>query len=378
MRRALRLPAHNSCTARTDKGQEMTRPVYARLDLQALKNNLAVVRRAAPDSRVWSVVKANAYGHGIERVWNALGATDGFAMLNIEEAILLRERGWKGPILMLEGFFHADDLPLYDKYRLTTSVHSNWQLKAIQNAQLRAPLDIYLKVNSGMNRLGFTPDRVHSVWQQLRAMKNVGDMTLMTHFADADSPQGIDEAMRRVEQAAEGLVCPRSLSNSAATLWHPEAHFDWVRPGIVLYGASPSGRWQDIANSGLKPVMTLGSEIIAVQNLKPGETVGYGSTYRASGPQRIGVVACGYADGYPRIAPHGTPVLVDGVRTGTVGRVSMDMLTVDLTPCPQAGIGTPVELWGRDIKIDDVATCVGTVGYELMCAVAPRVPFITG
>ena len=378
MRRALRLPAHSSCTARTDKGEEMTRPVYARLDLQALKNNLAVVRRAAPDSRVWSVVKANAYGHGIERVWTALGATDGFAMLNIEEAILLRERGWKGPILMLEGFFHADDLPLYDKYRLTTSVHSNWQLKAIQNAQLRAPLDIYLKVNSGMNRLGFTPDRVHSVWQQLRAMKNVGDMTLMTHFADADSPQGIDEAMRRVEQAAEGLACPRSLSNSAATLWHPEAHFDWVRPGIVLYGASPSGRWQDIANSGLKPVMTLGSEIIAVQNLKPGETVGYGSTYRASGPQRIGVVACGYADGYPRIAPHGTPVLVDGVRTGTVGRVSMDMLTVDLTPCPQAGIGTPVELWGRDIKIDDVATCVGTVGYELMCAVAPRVPFITG
>ncbi len=378
MRRALRLPAHSSCTARTDKGEEMTRPVYARLDLQALKNNLAVVRRAAPNSRVWSVVKANAYGHGIERVWNALGATDGFAMLNIEEAILLRERGWKGPILMLEGFFHADDLPLYDKYRLTTSVHSNWQLKAIQNAQLRAPLDIYLKVNSGMNRLGFTPDRVHSVWQQLRAMKNVGDMTLMTHFADADSPQGIDEAMRRVEQAAEGLACPRSLSNSAATLWHPEAHFDWVRPGIVLYGASPSGQWQDIANSGLKPVMTLSSEIIAVQNLKPGETVGYGSTYRASGPQRIGVVACGYADGYPRIAPHGTPVLVDGIRTGTVGRVSMDMLTVDLTPCPQAGIGTPVELWGRDIKIDDVATCVGTVGYELMCAVAPRVPFITG
>lgn len=354
----------------------MTRPVYARLDLQALKNNLAVVRRAAPDSRVWSVVKANAYGHGIERVWNALGATDGFAMLNIEEAILLRERGWKGPILMLEGFFHADDLPLYDQYRLTTSVHSNWQLKAIQNARLQAPLDIYLKVNSGMNRLGFTPDRVHSVWQQLRAMANVGDMTLMTHFADADGPQGIDEAMRRVEQAAEGLTCPRSLSNSAATLWHPQAHFDWVRPGIVLYGASPSGQWQDIANSGLKPVMTLGSEIIAVQNLNPGDAVGYGSTYRATGAQRIGIVACGYADGYPRVAPHGTPVLVDGIRTGTVGRVSMDMLAVDLTPCPQAGIGTPVELWGKEIKIDDVASSCGTVGYELMCAVAPRVPFV--
>ncbi|EMH4161383.1 catabolic alanine racemase DadX [Pluralibacter gergoviae] len=354
----------------------MTRPVFAGLDLPALKNNLAIVRRAAPGAKIWSVVKANAYGHGIDRIWNALGATDGFALLNLEEAILLRERGWKGPILMLEGFFHADNLPLYDQYRLTTSVHSNWQLKAIQNARLRAPLDIYLKVNSGMNRLGFAPDRVHSVQQQLRAMTNVGDITLMSHFADADSPGGIDEAMRLIEQAAEGLDCPRSLANSAASLWHPETHFDWIRPGIVLYGASPSGRWQDVANSGLKPVMALRSEIIAVQNLKAGDAVGYGGTYKASREQRIGIVACGYADGYPRIAPEGTPVLVDGIRTGIVGRVSMDMLTVDLTPCPQAGIGTPVELWGKEIKIDDVASVCGTVGYELMCAVAPRVPFI--
>ncbi len=248
----------------------MSRPILAQLDLQALKDNLQIVRRAAPGSRVWSVVKANAYGHGIDRVWSALGATDGFALLNLEEAILLRERGWKGPILLLEGFFHADDLPLLDKYRLTTSVHSNWQIKAIQDAKLHAPLDIYLKVNSGMNRLGFQPERVHTVWQQLRALKNVGEMTLMAHFADAEKPDGIADAMVRIEQAAEGLDCPRSLSNSAATLWHPEAHFDWVRPGIVLYGASPSGQWQDIANSGLKPVMTLRSEIIGVQTLKTG------------------------------------------------------------------------------------------------------------
>lgn len=355
----------------------MTRPVSACLDLQALKNNLAVVRRAAPGAKVWSVVKANGYGHGLERIWSALGSTDGFALLNIEEAILLRERGWKGPILMLEGFFHADDLPLYDKYRLTTCVHSNWQLKAIGQAHLHAPLDIYLKVNSGMNRLGFTPDRVHAVWQQLRAMGNVGDMTLMSHFANADRPDGISEAMAQIDQAAEGLVCPRSLANSAATLWHPDAHFDWVRPGVVLYGASPSGRWQDIANSGLKPVMTLSSEIIAVQNLKPGDAVGYGSLYRTPQARRIGIVACGYGDGYPRVAQEGTPVLVDGIRTGIVGRISMDMLTVDLTPCPQAGIGTPVELWGREIKIDDVARASGTVGYELMCAVAARVPFVT-
>ncbi|MGO3908707.1 catabolic alanine racemase DadX [Huaxiibacter chinensis] len=355
----------------------MSRPILAQLDLQALKANLQVVRRAAPGSRVWSVVKANAYGHGIDRIWSALSGTDGFALLNLEEAILLRDRGWKGPILLLEGFFHADELPLLDKYRLTTSVHSNWQIKALQNAKLHAPLDIYLKVNSGMNRLGFQPDRVHTVWQQLRAAQNVGEITLMAHFADAEKPEGIDEAMLRVEQAAEGLDGPRSLSNSAATLWHPEAHFDWVRPGIILYGASPSGLWQDVANSGLRPVMTLRSEIIAIQTLKAGSTVGYGSRYRASGEQRIGIVAGGYADGYPRIAPTGTPVWIDGVRTGTVGTVSMDMMAVDLTPCPQAGIGSPVELWGNEVKIDDVAAAAGTVGYELMCALAPRVPVVT-
>lgn len=355
----------------------MSRPVTATLDLSALRNNLHIARQAAPYSRVWSVVKANAYGHGIDRVWSALGTTDGFALLNLEEAILLRERGWKGPILMLEGFFHASDLELFDKYRLTTSLHSNWQVKALANARLNAPLDIYLKVNSGMNRLGFTPERVHSIWQQLRAIPNVGQLTLMAHFADAEQPEGSVEPLARIEQAAEGLDCARSLSNSAATMWHPEAHYDWVRPGIILYGASPSGQWCDIANSGLRPVMTLRSEIIGIQNLKAGDAVGYGSRYRAAGEQRIGIVACGYADGYPRHAPTGTPVHVDGVRTTTVGAISMDMIAVDLTPCPHAGIGSPVELWGNEVKIDDVASAAGTVGYELMCALAPRVPVVT-
>lgn len=355
----------------------MSRPVLATIDLQALKQNLGIVRRAAGGARVWSVVKANAYGHGLDRIWNALRETDGFAMLNLEEAILLRERGWKGPILLLEGFFHADELELFDKYRLTTSVHSNWQIKALQNARLHAPIDIYLKVNSGMNRLGFAPERIHTVWQQLRGISNVGAMTLMSHFAQSELIDGVAEPMQRIEQAAEGLECPRSLANSAATLWHPETHFDWVRPGIVLYGASPSGQWQDIANTGLKPVMSLSSQIIGIQNLKPGDAVGYGSRYRAKEEQRIGIVACGYADGYPRIAANGTPVLVDGIRTGTVGAISMDMLAVDLTPCPQAGIGTAVELWGQEIKIDEVAASAGTVGYELMCALAPRVPVVT-
>ncbi len=354
----------------------MSRPVVATLDLSAMRNNLQVVRQAAPNSHVWSVVKANAYGHGLDRVWSALNTTDGFALLNLEEAILLRERGWKGPILMLEGFFHSDELPLFDKYRLTTSLHSNWQVKALANARLNAPLDVYLKMNSGMNRLGFAPERVHSIWQQLRAIANVGQLTLMAHFADAEQPEGIVEPLARVEQAAEGLDCARSLANSAATLWHPEAHFDWVRPGIVLYGASPSGQWRDIATSGLKPVMSLRSEVIGIQNLKAGDSVGYGSRYRATGEQRIGIVAGGYADGYPRHAPDGTPVQVEGVMTTTVGTVSMDMLAVDLTPCPQAGIGSPVELWGNDVKIDDVACASGTVGYELMCALAQRVPVV--
>ncbi|MNV56701.1 Alanine racemase, catabolic [compost metagenome] len=183
--------------------------------------------------------------------------------------------------------------------------------------------------------------------------------------------------MLRINQAAEGLDCARSLSNSAATLWHPEAHYEWVRPGIILYGASPSGQWQDIANSGLKPVMTLRSEIIGIQTLKAGDTVGYGSRYHSTGEQRIGIVAGGYADGYPRIAPTGTPVWIDGVRTGTVGTVSMDMMAIDLTPCPQAGIGSPVELWGNEVKVDDVAAAAGTVGYELLTALAPRVPVVT-
>lgn len=352
----------------------MSRPIVATINQQALRHNLAIVRRAAPHSRVWSVVKANAYGHGIARIWQSLTETDGFALLNLEEAILLRDQGWNKPILLLEGFFHEQDLQLIDRYRLTTSVHSNWQIKALANAQLSAPIDLYVKVNSGMNRLGFRPEQINGVWQKLRALKNVGDMTLMAHFADAENPEGIIEPMQRIERAAEGLSAPRSLSNSACTLWHPEAHYDWVRPGIVLYGASPSGDWQDIASSGLQPVMSLTSEIIGVQQLNPGDGVGYGYRYHAQQAQRIGVVACGYADGYPRHAPSGTPVWVDGVVTQVVGAVSMDMITVDLTPCPQAGIGSKVELWGDQVKIDQVAKAAGTVGYELMCALAPRVP----
>lgn len=354
----------------------MPRPISATLSMSALQNNLQVVRRHSPRSKVWSVVKANAYGHGIARIWQSLQSTDGFALLDFNEAILLRESGWQGPILLLEGFFNAQDLQTVSHYRLTTAIHSDWQLAALAAATVAAPLDVYLKINSGMNRLGFHPSEVNKVWHQLRTLPQVGEITLMSHFASADSSEGVNGQVDKIEQSTLGLPGPRSLANSAATLWHPQTHHDWVRPGIILYGASPSGKVEDIAETGLKPVMQLRSEIIAVQSLSVGDRVGYSGRYCAEHEQRIGVVACGYADGYPRHAPSGTPVVVGGVKTVTLGTVSMDMLMVDLTPCLHAQIGTEVELWGNQLPIDEVAASAGTLGYELMTALAPRVPVI--
>ncbi|HGM6861462.1 TPA: catabolic alanine racemase DadX [Serratia rubidaea] len=356
----------------------MPRPITATLHLAAFDNNLQVIRRQAPGAKVWSVVKANAYGHGLKHVWRSLANTDGFALLDLAEAVLLRESGWQGPILLLEGFFQPEDLALVDRYQLTTAVHSDWQLAAIADARLTAPLNIYLKLNSGMNRLGFAPDRIRSVWQQAQGIANIGAMTLMSHFATADEARGVTQQMATIDRAAADLPLPRCLANSAATLWHPDTHGSWVRPGIILYGASPSGNSADIAATGLQATMSLRSEIIAVQTLKSGDCVGYGWRYTASAVQRIGIVACGYADGYPRHAQSGTPVWVDGVLTRTVGTVSMDMLAVDLTPCPQAAIGAEVELWGRHLPVDDVAAAAGTLGYELLTALTPRVPVEAG
>ncbi|VXC84863.1 alanine racemase 2, PLP-binding [Enterobacterales bacterium 8AC] len=351
----------------------MPRPITATLHLAAFANNLHVVRRFAPTAKVWSVVKANAYGHGLKNVWQSLAQTDGFALLDLAEAILLRESGWRGSILLLEGFFQPEDLLLIDRYRLATAVNSDWQLQAIAEARLQAPVDVYLKLNSGMNRLGFAPERLHNIWQKAQELRNIASMTLMSHFATADSTEGVAQQMATIERAAAAITLPRCLANSAAILWHPESHDSWVRPGIILYGASPTGNWRDIADTGLQPAMTLSSEIIGMQTLQQGDRVGYGGRYTATGPQRIGVVACGYADGYPRHAPTGTPVWVDGVLTHTLGSVSMDMMMVDLTPCPQAAIGTRVELWGRNLPVDNVAAAAGTLGYELLTSLAARV-----
>jgi len=354
----------------------MSRPIKATVNTTALHHNLQQVRTLAPTSKVWSVVKANAYGHGLARCYAALAATDGFALLNYEEAILLREAGITKPILLLEGFFKPQDLALVEAYQLTVAVHSHWQLVALAGYRAKKPLSVYLKINNGMNRLGFSPHEVPSVWQQLAALPNVGEITLMSHFARADEGADyIQEPLRRLAQATANITAPRCYANSAATLWHPETHQQWIRPGVVLYGASPSGRRSDIEPFNLQPVMRLSSEIIAVQQLAANEGVGYGHRYVTARSQRIGIVACGYADGYPRHAPSGTPVLIAGKLCQTVGTVSMDMLMVDLSDCPEADIGTEVELWGEQLSVDTVAQAAGTVGYELLTAITQRVPF---
>ncbi|PPI86771.1 alanine racemase [Candidatus Pantoea edessiphila] len=351
----------------------MTRPIVATINQKSLKHNLSIVRSLAPKSKIWSVIKANAYGHGINNIW-CLSDTDGFALLSIEEAIMLREHGWQKPILLLEGFFCPEDLYLIDRYSLITTIHSQWQIQALENIVLLKPISVYLKINSGMNRLGFNYKCFQKLWNKLSSLNNIRDITLMMHFGNAENKTEIIKSYHHIQNLISGLNCNCCVSNSACVLWHPEVHYDWVRVGILLYGASPSGNYSDIININLKPVMTLSSKIIGIQKLKKGESIGYGYTYYAKQPQRIGVVACGYADGYPRHAPTGTPVIVDNKITQLLGSVSMDMITVDLTNCPQSNIGSHVELWGNKLKIDYVAKAASTISYELMCALTSRVP----
>ena len=360
----------------------MPRPILATIHSAALSHNLARARAAAPDAKVWAVVKANAYGHGIERVFDALRSADGFALLDLAEAQRLRALDWRGPILLLEGCFDARDLELCSRLGLWHAIHCNEQIDMLAAHKTQLPHRVFLKMNSGMNRLGFPPERYRAAWTRLNALPQVEEITLMTHFSDADGPKGISAALQAFEAATHDLPGERTLSNSAATLRHGDVlagRSDWVRPGILVYGSAPDFPEHTAAGWGLQPTMTLSSRIIGLQDLKAGDTVGYGSSFTADGPLRIGIVACGYADGYPRHCSTGTPVLVDGVRTRMVGRVSMDMITVDLTPVPGAGMGSEVTLWGRgpkgtEMPIDEVAQAAGTVGYELMCALAQRVP----
>jgi alanine racemase len=353
----------------------MPRPIQATIDTQALRHNQLVARRHAGDASLWSVVKANAYGHGLVEAATVLQElTDGFALLDIADAVELREAGIRQPILMIEGFFAEEELPLFGEYGLTSVVHCFEQLEMLGRVTLPVQLPVYLKINTGMNRLGFRPENFPSALASLVQIPHVGDITLMTHFADADGESDVTAALTRFQQLRQGAQLPVSMANSAALLRYPDARGDWVRPGIMLYGSSPFPQRASAAELGLRPVMTLASAVIAVQQLAPGERVGYGGLFQAQAPTRIGIVACGYADGYPRHAPTGTPVLVGGQRTRTLGRVSMDMLAVDLTELPQASIGTPVVLWGEALSADEVAQHAETVSYELFCGLARRVP----
>ncbi|UIN23533.1 alanine racemase [Herbaspirillum frisingense] len=353
----------------------MPRPIVASISLSALQHNLAVARVHAPGAKVWGVVKANGYGHGLERVMRGFAAADGLALVEPDYAVRLRELGWTKPILLLEGFFDADDLPVLARHDIQFAVHCEEQITLLETYAGEADWHVHLKMNSGMNRLGFQPDVFRAAYARLQKIAGVRSITMMTHFANADDAGNpalpLKEQVRRFQAATEGLAGARSLCNSAADLMHGELAHDWIRPGVMLYGGTPGGG--TAADFGLRAAMTLESRIIGVQNVQPGEAVGYGSRFVADKPMRLGVVACGYADGYPRHAPTGTPVLVDGVKTTTVGRVSMDMLEVDLTAIPGAGVGSHVELWGQGLPIDEVAFSAGTIGYELMCALAPRV-----
>ena len=352
----------------------MPRPIRATISAGALAHNLMVAKAYASGAKLWAVLKANAYGHGVERAARALEAADGFAVLDFQEAARLRAAGVEKPILMLEGFFKPADLALLSEHRLTPVIHNPEQVEMLRLASLPAEIDVYLKVNSGMNRLGFAVEGLRPAYNALRLHPQVRTVTLMTHFADADGPSGVKAQLDWFGELTRPFEPEHlSLANSAALVRFPQTRVGWVRPGIILYGCSPF-QDQSAEALNLKPAMTLASELIGTQHLQPGERIGYGFSYEAVGEMTVGVVACGYADGYPRHAPSGTPVLVNGKRARTVGRVSMDMITVDISDIPGAYIGTPVTLWGEGLSADEVAACAGTLSYELLCALAPRVP----
>jgi alanine racemase len=352
----------------------MPRPIRATISGAALAHNLTVAQRHAAGAKVWAVVKANAYGHGIERAVRGLDAADGFAVVDFQEAARLRVAGVRKPILLLEGLFKAADVPLLTKYVLTPVIHNPEQVEILRRSTLEGEIDCYLKVNSGMNRLGFGVEGLRPAYNALRMHPQVRSIVLMTHFADADGASGVRAQLDWFNDLTKGFEPGgRCLANSAALLRFPEARGDWVRPGIMLYGCSPFAD-QTAEQLGLKPVMTLTSEIIGTQHLEPGERIGYGFAYEAVGEMTIGLVACGYGDGYPRHAPTGTPVLVNGKRARLVGRVSMDIISVDISDIPDAYIGTPVTLWGEGLSADEVGAAAGTLSYELLCKVTTRVP----
>ncbi|MAB99600.1 MAG: alanine racemase [Pseudomonadaceae bacterium] len=352
------------------------RPARALIDLNALRHNYRLAREVSA-AKALAVIKADAYGHGAVRCAKALqDEVDGFAVACIEEALELREAGIRAPILLLEGFFEAAELELIEQHDFWCVVHSLWQLEALERAQLNRALTVWLKLDSGMHRVGFHPDDYVAAHERLQASSNVCKVVLMSHFARADELDCLrsEEQLEAFELVRGGIDAEISLRNSPSVLGWPQVPSDWVRPGIMLYGATPFEQPQALA-SQLQPVMTLESKIISVRELPAGEPVGYAGSFVTERPTRVGVVAMGYADGYPRHAPTGTPVAVDGQLTRLIGRVSMDMITVDLTDLPQAGLGSRVEFWGKQVLASDVASRAGTIPYQIFCNLR-RVPLL--
>lgn len=360
----------------------MTRATCALIDLAALRHNVAQVRHYAPTQRVMAIIKANGYGHGMVRVAQALldsgpqGAVDAFGVASVDEAVALRVAGVGCPIVLLEGFHRAQELPLIARYQLEPVIHHPSQIDLLAAYPTPAPLSVWLKVDSGMHRLGVAPAQVAQIWGQLRALGSIGTIRLMTHLACADEPDNdyTHAQLSCFATATADLPAERAIANSAAILGWPQAlnESQWVRPGLMLYGISPYAHSVGTAY-GLQAVMTFMSELIAVNWVRAGEGIGYGQTWRCPEDMRVGVAAVGYGDGYPRHAAMGTPVLIGGHPAPLIGRVSMDMITVDLRHHPWAEVGEPVILWGEGLPVEHIAQAAGTIPYTLLCGVMERV-----
>lgn len=353
----------------------MTRNTRVTIDLSALQHNLQQVRAAAPHARVMAAVKANGYGHGLTRVARTLADADALAVASSDEGLLLRAAGITTPTTLLEGPFEADELQTVVTHGFTLVIHSLHQLEWLEQSTLTGPFPLWVKVDSGMHRLGFQPDQLPDVMTRLEHLAGrVKLLGTMTHLANADdrSDPTTSEQLRLFQQVTRTLPGLHSIANSAAILGWPETHADWVRPGIMLYGISPfiEGVGQEW---GLRPVMRFSAELIAIKTIPKGARVGYGGSWSAPEAMSIGVVAVGYGDGYPRHAKPGTPLSIGGVELPLIGRVSMDMITVDLRGVSGAAIGDEVELWGPSVAVERVARAAGTIPYALTCGITPRV-----
>ncbi len=353
------------------------RPARAFINPEALRHNFARVRSFAPLATIMAVIKANGYGHGL--VWAAKTLRDAgaFGVASVEDGVQLRDAGIQQPICLLEGFFQPEELPGLVRYQLSSVVHHESQLWDLEHAGKIEPIDVWVKVDTGMHRIGFAPEALPVVIKRLKVCMAVGRVRVMSHFPTADNrfDSVTPYQIRTFDELTLNLNVERSLANSAGIVNWPSSHLEWVRPGIMLYGATPM-IGMSAAALGLKPVMTLTSEFIAVNQRRKGDAIGYGGDWVCPEDMPVGVVAVGYGDGYPRHAPPGTPVLVNGVRVPLIGRVSMDMITVDLRELPDAKVGDSVVLWGAGLPVEEIAALSGTISYELLCCVTARVPRI--